>query len=470
MEKNIINFSDAASEEMVISALLNAKREDIDYIFGELKAHDFYFDGYQRLFALLQGIYAQQQDLSLVSVMKLYSSQLEQIQLRRPIIEINMLYVNAVLGIDYGENDKRDMLKSSIAAIKKKAAYRDIANLITLMETDMQNDADPEAVYHRIEQASMEREPLSAKRSYLSPKDMGELMISTVLDRMDKEKRQKAVAFTSFRQLNKKTGGFEKGDLIILSAASGVGKSALAMNITRDVAYVGQKVALYINSEMSDSQQALRYSSMLTQYSYTELRNGLSAEWCGTALEDVTSKAQEYAQKKIHILTIPDLQISNIVSEVRRMVNQLGVEFIVVDYIGRMDTMNLKDNRAEWQIMEQSARTLKTMAQELNIVVIMVAQMSSNGENLAKGSSMKNEADLWMNIRRLSKEESREIYGVGEDASLWNVLLEIRKARNAETGTSIPMHFHGETLSYTDNPEQAKEFLALEQQEPYTGL
>lgn len=469
MEKNVINFSDAASEEMVISALLNAKREDIDYIFGELKTHDFYFEGYQRLFTLLQGIYAQQQDLSLVSVMKLYSSQLEQIQLRRPIIEINMLYVNAVLGIDYGENDKRDMLKSSIAAIKKKAAYRDIANLITLMETDMQNDADPEAVYQRIEQASMEREPLSAKRSYLSPKDMGELMISTVLERMDKDKRQKEVAFTSFRQLNKKTGGFEKGDLVILSAASGVGKSALAMNITRDVAYVGQKVALYINSEMSDSQQALRFSSMLTQYSYTELRNGLSAEWCDKEIGDVTTKAQEYAQKKIHILTIPDLQISNIVSEVHRMVNQYGVEFVVVDYIGRMDTMTLKD-KAEWQVMEQSARTLKTMAQELNIVVLMVAQMSSNGETLAKGSSMKNEADLWLNIRRLDKDERREIYGVGEEANLWNVLLEIRKARNAETGTSIPMHFHGDMLSYTDNPEKAKEYLALEQQEPYTGL
>ena len=463
-----IVLSDAASEEMVISALLNAKRQEIDYIFDELKAHDFYFEGYQQLFTLLQGIYAQQQDLSLVSIMKLYSSQIEQIQLRRSIIEINMLYVNAVLGVDYGDNDKRDMLKSSIAAIKKKAAYRDIMSLIASVQTDMQNDADPDEIYRKLEQASLEREPLTAKRSYLSPKDMGELMISTVLDRMDKEKRQKAVAFTSFRQLNRKTGGFEKGDLIILSAASGVGKSAFAMNITRDVAYVGQKVALYLNSEMSNPQQALRFSSMLTQYSYSELRNGLSAEWCGTALEDVTSKAQEYAQKQIHILTIPDLQISNVVSEVRRMVNQYGVEFVVVDYIGRMDTLNLKDNRAEWQIMEQSARTLKTMAQELNIVVVMVAQLSGNGETLAKGASMKNEADLWMNISRLDEEDSRSMFGV-EEGYLWNALLEIKKARNVETGAMIAMHFHGDTLSYTDDAVKAKEFLALEQQEPYGG-
>ena len=135
-----ISLSDAASEEMVISALLNAKRQEIDYIFDELKAHDFYFEGYQQLFALLQGIYSQRQDLSLVSIMKLYSSQIEQIQLRRSIIEINMLYVNAVYGVDYGENDKRDMLKSSIESIKKKAAYREITKLMASVQTDMQND------------------------------------------------------------------------------------------------------------------------------------------------------------------------------------------------------------------------------------------------------------------------------------------------------------------------------------------
>lgn len=464
-----ISLSDAASEEMVISALLNAKRQEIDYIFDEIKAQDFYYEGYQQLFALLQGIYSQRQDLSLVSIMKLYSSQIEQIQLRRSIIEINMLYVNAVYGADYGENDKRDMLKSSIESIKKKAAYREITKLMASVQTDMQNDADPDEIYRRLEQASLEREPLTAKRSYLSPKDMGELMISTVLDRMDKDKRHKAVAFTSFRQLNKRTGGFEKGDLVILSAASGVGKSALAMNITRDVAYVGQKSALYLNSEMSNEQQALRFSSMLTQYSYSEMRNGLSLEWGATALQDLSGKAQEYAQKQIHILTIPDLQISNVVSEVRRMVNQHGVEFVVVDYVGRMDTMNLKDNRAEWQVMEQAARTLKTMAQELNIVVMMVAQMSSNGQSLAKGSSMKNEADLWINISRLDEEDSRSMFGV-EEGHLWNTLLEIKKARNVETGAMIAMHFHGDTLSYTDDAKKAKEYLALEQQEPYDGI
>lgn len=465
---NANSLSDCASEEMIISALLNAKTEDIEYIFDALKAGDFYYEGNRSLYSLLLGIYANERKLSLVSIMKLYAKQIEQIKTRKSLIEMNMLYVTYTMGEDYGENNRRDIIESSVKSIKKKAEYRAIANLIAKVQTDIQNDVSPDEIYQSVEKAMLAREPLSDKRSYLSPREMGELMLSTVLERMDKDKRKKEVAFTSFRQINRRTGGFEKGDLIILSAASGVGKSALAMNITRDVAYVGQKIALYLNSEMSNPQQALRFASMLTQYSHSELRNGLNPDWSQKAISDVSEKAQEYMTKQIHILNIPDLQLSNVVSEVRRMVNRYGVEFVVVDYVGRMDTMNLKDNRAEWQVMEQAARTLKTMAQELNIVVMMVAQMSSNGQSLAKGSSMKNEADLWMNISRVDHEESIEKFGA-EDGIYWNTTLEIRKARNVESGAVIPMHFHGDTLTYTDDIEKAKEFVALEE-EPYDGI
>jgi hypothetical protein len=150
------------------------------------------------------------------------------------------------------------------------------------------------------------------------------------------------------------------------------------------------------------------------------------------------------------------------------MVDRFGVQLVVVDYIGRMDTLNRKDLQ-EWQMMEQSARVLKTTAQELNIVVVMVAQLASNGQTLAKGSSMKNEADLWLNLRRVEPDEMRQIIGDGEKAALWNVLLEFKKARNVESSVAIPIHFHGETLAYTDNEDEARKFVRKEQ-EPYTGM
>ena len=153
-------------------------------------------------------------------------------------------------------------LTGSVKAVKKKRAYRELLDLQTKVVTAIQNDMDPDKICMEIEKALMAREPLAAKRSYLTPEDMGKLMLEAVSERMDKERRDKEVIFTSLKMLNRHTGGFEKGDLIILSAPSGVGKSALAMNIVHDVAYVSNKAALYLNSEMSDKQQARRYAAL----------------------------------------------------------------------------------------------------------------------------------------------------------------------------------------------------------------
>ena len=92
-------------------------------------------------------------------------------------------------------------------------------------------------------------------------------------------------------------------------------------------------------------------------------------------------------------------------SEVRRSKERYGVEMAIVDYIGRMDTMNDRDAK-EWQVLLNAARQLKTLAQELGIVVVMVAQLTSDGGRLAQGSYMKHEADLWINIKRFSDEET----------------------------------------------------------------
>lgn len=453
--------SDAASEEMILSILMNGKRQEVDYVFEQVKPQDFYWEGHRQLFNLFLGMYAKGEELSLVSALKLYRSQIEQIKTRSSIVDINSLYVTQTMGGQWAGSNVQGFLTGSVKAVKKKRAYRELLDLQTKVVTAIQNDMDPDKICMEIEKALMAREPLAAKRSYLTPEDMGKLMLEAVSERMDKERRDKEVIFTSMKMLNRHTGGFEKGDLIILSAPSGVGKSALAMNIVHDVAYVSNKAALYLNSEMSDKQQARRYAALLSGVSHNSIRNGIDPNFGG--FEKVVAAAETFAKKQIYTVTIPDLQLTNVVAEIRRMVDRFGVELVVVDYIGRMDTMSLKDLQ-EWQMMEQSARVLKTTAQELNVVVVMVAQLSSNGQTLAKGSSMKNEADLWLNLRRAEPDEMRNLVSADE-VSLWNMILEFRKARNVESGAFIPLHFHGDTLKFTDDKEMARAY-ARQEEEP----
>jgi replicative DNA helicase len=293
---------------------------------------------------------------------------------------------------------------------------------------------------------------------------MALLMIKSTADRMDKTKRDSEVIYTSYEQFNRKSGGFEKGNLVILSAGSGVGKSALAINFIRDVAYVANKSALYLNSEMKDDQQARRYASMLAKVSHKAIRNGDTTE---KQLNKIQQVADDFSKKQIHTITIPDMQLTQVVAEMKRMKAKENIDFAVVDYIGRMDiTKAFGKDMQEWQIMEQTARELKNLALELNIVIIMVAQLSSNGQTLAKGSSMKNECDLWINLKRVDKDDLKEYYdthGEGLDKH-WNVILDFKKARSAQFGAKIPMHFYGDELLFTDNEEEAKHFMYLEQE------
>jgi hypothetical protein len=103
----------------------------------------------------------------------------------------------------------------------------------------------------------------------------------------------------------------------------------------------------------------------------------------------------------------------------------------------------------------------------MDVVIVMVAQMSSNGQTLAKASSMKNECDLWMNLKRITKEDYKDFYDendVGLD-KCWNVLIEFKKARSAKFGAKIPMYFYGDWLLFTDDIEKAQHFARLESAE-----
>jgi replicative DNA helicase len=291
---------------------------------------------------------------------------------------------------------------------------------------------------------------------------MALLMIEAASERMDKSKRDNEVMFTSYKQINHASGRFEKGNLVILSAGSGVGKSALAINFVRDIAYVSKKSVLYLNSEMTNKQQAQRYNALLAKVSHRALRNGEITE---NQLNKIQQVADDFSKRQIHTITIPDMQLSHVVAEIKRMKTKSNVEFVVVDYIGRMDiSKTFGKDLQEWQVMEQIARDLKNLALELDIVIVMVAQLSSNGETLAKASSMKNECDLWMNLKRVGKDDKKNYYdATGEKLeNWWNVILEFRKARSAQFGAKILMHFYGDELLFTDNEEEAKHFADLE--------
>lgn len=462
----MVSVTDIDAEELVLSAIINGDKQNIADIMSRVKDDDFFFKGNRKLFSLLRGMYAAGEPISPESITGLHAEDLEACKTRTNIVGFVTGFTSAKIRFEetYSQTASGEKIVDvAIKKVKTAVAYRKLQATADLIYKAVSDGKPPEDVYRAVEDAVIAREDMSDKRSYLTPKEMGRLMLDATAERMDQEKRRNEVIFTSFGRLNKLTGGFERGDLIILSAASGVGKSAFSANLARDVSMVDGKPVLYINSEMSDKQQARRYASMLSGVSHQAIREGLPVEG-DDSFSRIIQAADSFAAASIYTITIPDLQINNVVAETKRMQDRFGIQIVFVDYVGRMDTINSRDVQ-EWQLMEAAARTLKTMAQELDIVVVMVAQLSSNGISLAKGANMKNECDLWMNLSRIGNEERAKANQFGEGIDdCWNVFLEFRKARNVETGARILMHFHGDTLTFTDDIEKAKGFCKKEEE------
>ena len=331
-----------------------------------------------------------------------------------------------------------DTLKEMTLRRRIMQATQTAANMITKGEM-------AETAYNELERLVMARTATGMTREKLSPADMGDAIEAAVDERMEKEALKKAVVYTTFGTLNRACGGFEKGDLVILSAESGAGKSAFSMNLANGIAIAMKRPCLYLNSEMQTKQIALRWAAHLSGVSHSALRNGSATKEQAAAARDTGAVMRRSA---LWTLNMPDMQIASVLAEVRRAKAQDDIEIAFVDYIGRMDTMKLKDAK-DWQIMKSAAQRLKTLAVELQITVVMVAQLTSDGGRLAQSSYMSHEADLWLNIGKIGEDDLTRYWP-------WNYVLTFRKARNVENGQKVMLRFDGDTLTFTDKESDAK--------------
>jgi len=437
MANSPFTFNDNDAEDSVISAMLFG--DELDTIFSELELDDFCSKTGQGIFTLANKYYTEGKTVDAATMFK-------------DAIDLKLFDSEHVPLTYYAKLHLRSMVPSYIKRLKKATMRRNIIHLTEDTAGRIRNWDEPEDVLIGLEDKLIAMNGTGVKRDLITPDTMAQGCFAAYFDRMDEEKRNKKVLYSSYKSLNRQVGGFEHGDLVILSAESGAGKSAFAMNIARDIGITQRRPVLYMNSEMSTEQQELRWVSCLCNISHSRIRDGIHNERDDARLAE---RLEPLNKSKMYTLNIPDMQINVVCSELRTMQRRYGIELAIVDYIGRMDTMS--DDAKEWQVLLNAARRLKTMAQELNMTVIMVAQLTGDGMRLAQGSYMKHEADLWINLRRIKDEDELAKHYP------WNCALDIRKARNAESGKSILLHYYGDTLTFTDKEELAKKFCKMEE-------
>ncbi len=194
----------------------------------------------------------------------------------------------------------------------------------------------------------------------------------------DPEKRKDYIGIpTGFSDLDKLITGLNRSDLIIVGARPGMGKTAFALNLARNVAVQSQKTVCFFSLEMSRDQLAQRLLSSEALIESNKLRTGnLSPdEWTR-----LTQASQNLSPVNFYIDETSGITVPEMKAKLRRIKN---VDLVIVDYLGLMQSAKRTENRV--QEVSDITRNLKIMAKELQIPVLVCAQLSRGTE--AKGKS-----------------------------------------------------------------------------------
>ncbi len=253
---------------------------------------------------------------------------------------------------------------------------------------------------------------------------------------------------TGFAELDRKTGGLQKSDLIIVAARPAMGKTSLALNMAYNVA-VHEKVGVGIFSlEMSREQLVMRMLGSSGQFNLHNLRRGkLRAEdW-----PRLTQACEQLSQAPIYIDDNSGITVLEMKAKARRLKQQHGLGLIIIDYLQLMNGSGRAENRQ--QEISTISRNLKGMAKDLGVPVIALSQLSrqveSRGDHkpmlsdLRESGAIEQDADLVLFIFR------EEVYKPEDETTHNMATIIIGKQRNGPIG-QFDLHFHKEFTRFGD--------------------
>ena len=178
---------------------------------------------------------------------------------------------------------------------------------------------------------------------------------------------------TGFEKLDKLTSGWQPSDLVIVAARPGMGKTALALSMARNISVKQNIPVAFFSLEMSSVQLITRLISSETGLSSDKLRTGKLAdhEW-----QQLNIKVSDLESAPLFIDDSPSLTIFELRAKARRLASSHGIKLIIIDYLQLMNigSSNKAGNRE--QEISTISRNLKALAKELNIPVIALSQLS----------------------------------------------------------------------------------------------
>ncbi|AYD41357.1 replicative DNA helicase [Clostridium fermenticellae] len=410
------------AEQSVIGAMLIDKTS-IAEAMEVLKPEDFYKDSHKIIFESIISLYQKDIAIDIITLSENLKSRdkLDTVGGITYISElggsvISTANIQSYIKIVKEKSTLRNLIKASTKIIEESYSNQnDVLKVIDLAEKQIFNIAE--------NNIGSDFEPISdiLERGFVQ------------IENLFNNKGETTGIPSGFRELDSKTSGFQKGDMVLIAARPSMGKTTFALNIAEYAALrEGKNVAIF-SLEMSKEQLAYKLLCSEAHVDMLKLRTGdlEDKDW-----ENIARVSGPLGSAKLFIDDSAGISIMEMRSKCRRLKIESGIDLIIIDYLQLMAGSGSSESRQ--QEVSEISRSIKALAKEMECPIVALSQLSRAPEartdhrpmlsDLRESGSIEQDADLVLFLYR-DEYYNKET----EDRNIAECI--ISKQRNGPTGT-----------------------------------
>ena len=429
---------DIEAEKSLLGAVMLSETV-ISEVLTLIRARDFYDERHQAIFEAMTNLYDQHRPIDLLTVTAELKSmkKLKDIGGASYLTELTNFVPTASHAMAYAviiekASVRRKLIKAGTEIAEK--AYEDDSSVIDLVGS--------------AEKELFEVSDKVIKSDYTA---MGDLLADAFerIEELHKNKGALRGLKTGFRDLDKKTAGMQKGDLVIIGARPAMGKTTFAQNLAYNIASMNNRGVLFFSMEMAANEIVDRMISDVSGVDNWKMRTGNLTDDEFSRMGDALGEMDEIP---IYIDDTSSMTIMELRNKARRAAHDHDVGIVIVDYLQLIQGSDrYKGNRV--QEVTEISRGLKILAREMEIPVIALAQLSRGVtgrddprpvlSDLRESGSIEQDADLVMFLHR--PDYYRQNDDNFEPTNITELL--VAKHRHGAVG-KIELYFHPELLRF----------------------
>ncbi|MCD6653952.1 MAG: replicative DNA helicase [Sulfurovum sp.] len=425
-------------ERAVLSSII-FDPQTYEEIAAKLRPHDFYLPFHQYLFAAMEELSKEEKPID----EEFLRSKLVSKGKFDEIAMLDLLSANPITNT-----------AAYLSEIKAKSSKRALATLATeIKKVTMEDDLPAEEIMNLVEKKLYEITQNSTDEDFRESKEIAFAMMEEI-ERLKALGNSRLIGTdTGFKNLNEKTSGFGKGDLVIIAARPAMGKTALVLNMALRAIERNEGVAFF-SLEMPAEQLMLRMLSAKTSIPLQSLRVGdlLDEQW-----SQLSAAVDELSRKKLFVDDGGYATIHHVRSKLRKLkARHPEITLAVIDYL---QLMSGEGREGRQQEVSEISRGLKQLARELQIPIVALSQLNRSLESrenkrpmlsdLRESGAIEQDADIILfvyrdDVYREAKEKEKEMKARAEGKEYSSDFRKkpeeeaeiiIGKQRNGPTGT-----------------------------------